>query len=192
MGRLKNYVIHDSTIRRHKIIDNVIPDLYEITHEDDQSNKVKWFDANSIWGLSAIGRDADGLDHPEIKAGQKDYTDLRPNDSYKSMAFFYDEGDAEYTDNGYTVKYTMNLIVFFNQSKITGKWQEIKDFFIRDCEKALRKNGCDPINMYFGRENIYEQFRMKYFKDRFAHAPYDAFRIKFEVLTGCDKQEFIR
>lgn len=195
MQRLQPYTKHLTPTGRYKIVDSIIDNLYTLTYCDAQNESYNWFPAGSIWGLARINQDEYKKRYPEILQNRDQYTPLVPDDSYSVMAFFYDEGQARYIDNGKTAQYTMNLIVWFDRCKITSQSQEIVDIFAEVVRRSLFKLNADPTDLYIGREDVFKQFDLSYFDKQYMHSPYEAFRIKFTANERCDahsNQKFIK
>ena len=184
--RLEPYIKHEQPTGRYKIIDALVDKLYTLHYADNLANLYNWFEDGSVFGLARINKDEHGKKYPEILQSNNQYTPLVPDDSYKSMAFFYDNGRGEYVGGSKVAKWDFSVLVFYNRSKITNKQQEIIDIFARVVKDALFSVGAEPNSLHIEREEVYNAFSLDYFDKQYMHAPYNAFRIDFTALERCD------
>ena len=193
--RLQPYIKHTQPTGRYKIIDALVDKLYTLTYCDTALNEYNWFEDGSVFGLARIAQDEFKKRYPEILQRNNQYTPLVPDDSYKSMAFFYDNGRGDYIGGSRVAEWDFSVIVWYDRCKITNKQQEIIDIFAREVKEALYSVGAEPQSIYIEREQVYSAFDLEYFDKQYMHAPYNAFRIDFKALERCDahsNNKFIR
>jgi hypothetical protein len=193
MSKLNTYTPNPNAIGRTKIINDIIVKMEASnTFTDSDANDVNWVER--YYGLARIN-EVDGKRFPTILDYQgDDYQTLQPNDNYRSMAFFYDEGIGDYIESK-TISYNFNMIVWYNKDLLDNSGHEILDNIIRSTQGVLNKCRATLNRVYINREDVFSQFSANYFDERFMHSPFNAFRINFTALDQCDNmsngQKFI-
>jgi hypothetical protein len=182
--KINTFTPDPNAIGRTKIIQDIITKMQlSNTFLDANSNPVNWIE--QYYGLARVD-EVNGKNFPVIlDASTNDYIPMSPNDNLRSMAFFYDEGVGTY-DNSQTLSYTFNMIVWYNKDLIDKSGHAIIDHFIRETQTHLRKAHCELDQVFIGRDNVYQQFPIPYFEERYMHSPYNAFRIRFTAIEQCD------
>ena len=181
--KINNYSLDPNAISRHKIINDIITKFQsDYTYLDKNSSPLNWIE--KYFGLVRIEQQ-ESKRFPVVMDGNE-YKTVQPNDHYKSIAFFYDEGDGNFVSGGRRLEYTFNLIVWFNRDCITSTNYEIIDHLIRDAYTLLLKSNCTPLNVYIGRDDVFSQFNINEFDQRNMHAPFNAFRLRFNAIEVCD------
>jgi hypothetical protein len=181
--KINDYKKDPQGIGRIKLIDDLITVLEnDYCYLDKNSNPVNW--VSKYFGLVRID-EQEGKRFPVWMDGSE-YITTQPNDNYKSIAFFYDEGNGTAESGQRRLRHNFNLIVWYNRDCITNTNYTIIDHLVRDAWNIILKQGYEPLEVFYGRDDVLSQFNINVFDERLMHSPYNMFRLRFTAIEICD------
>ena len=181
--KINDYKKDPQGIGRIKLIDDLITTMEsDYCYLDKNSNPVNWIE--KYYGLVRIEQQ-DGKRFPVVM-DNNEYTTVQPNDHYKSIAFFYDEGNGQYVSGGKRLQHNFNLIVWYNRDCITNTDYTIIDHLVRDAATIIQKQSYEVLEVFYSRDDVFTQFNIDVFENRVMTAPFNAFRLRFTAIEVCD------
>lgn len=173
-----NPVLLDAVIERFRSL------LLNLTYNDAADKN--WFAKGRVFGR-ALKDETSG--RPILFLGDREYSDLQPNDDSDAYCFFYST-DPRTQIAISTLSYNLNLVVWFNKEMVfrigetssEKKAYSIKEFFIKDILNMLRDelspDNLETITVFTEKENVFSNYTID---PEFLKDPYWAFRIAFNT-----------
>jgi hypothetical protein len=155
---------------------------------DDTAASALFFDSGTIFGLAE--RDAE-TNAPRLFVGSDrnniEYWRLEPNDELSSFAFFYESG-TRVRQQGKHYLADLSLIVWYNQKNFDNVKFRIQEVFMNEVIQRLGVNNpsITTLQVFTRQSDVYADFTLPEDTHGWLSAPYDGFRIRFQIATQQD------
>jgi hypothetical protein len=157
---------------------------------DESAASAMFFESGTIFGLAE--RDAE-TNAPRLFVGSDrnriEYWRLEPNDNLSSFAFFYESG-ARVQQQGRHYLADLSLIVWYNQKQFDNVPYRIQEAFINEVVQRISVNNTQIQNtqVFTRQSDVFSEFTLPESTHGWLSAPYDGFRIRFQIATSqeCD------
>jgi hypothetical protein len=161
--------------------------IAQATFINDQNTEELYFDQGLLLPLALK---SESNSSPIVYWTDKEYFPAKPTDQFRITSFFYQEDSANFVSQN-EVRYTVNLVVWFNQDKYArNKGYQIKQFLNTELLTLLREHLSmeDTITLqsFTENENIFSNYTLSEEQKTRMKYPHQALRIRFQLSAEFD------